>query len=88
MREVVDIIFIGAINYDHIFQGTKRNTLSFNKKIENGTEIFLNSKSEECEEYIQSMYENYEIKSRQLGGSAFLALKALKAVDSSCCSAN
>lgn len=76
-----DAIFIGAINYDYIFQGKEKNTQHV---IENGEERLRWDKSNgKFDDKIQSMYENFNIKSRQLGGSAYLALKAFKTVDRS-----
>ena len=74
-----DAIFIGAINYDYIFQGKEKNNKDV---IEDGEERLRWDKSNgEFDDKIQSMYENFNIKSRQLGGSAYLALRAFKTVD-------
>lgn len=76
-----DAIFIGAINYDYIFQGQEKPTQHV---IENGEERLRWDKSNgKFEDIIQSMYKNFNIKSRQLGGSAYLALRAFKTVDNS-----
>lgn len=76
-----DAIFIGAINYDYIFQSKEKNTQYV---IENGEERLRWDKSNgEFDDKIQNMYENFSVKSRQLGGSAYLALRAFKAVDRS-----
>lgn len=74
-----DAIFIGAINYDYIFQGKEKNNKHV---IEDGEERLRWDKSNgKFDDKIQSMYENFNIKSRQLGGSAYLALRAFKTVD-------
>lgn len=76
-----DAIFIGAINYDYIFQGKEK---TIQHVIENGEERLRWDKSNgEFDDKIQSMYENFNVKSRQLGGSAYLALRAFKTVDRS-----
>lgn len=76
-----DAIFIGAINYDYIFQGKEKITQHV---IENGEERLRWDKSNgKFDDIIQSMYKNFNIKSRQLGGSAYLALRAFKTVDRS-----
>lgn len=78
-----DAIFIGAINYDYIFQiDEKKPRLPINKEIEKGHEALRWDKSNgSFDVKIQDMYENYVFKSKQIGGSAYLALKAFKATD-------
>lgn len=78
-----DAIFIGAINYDYIFQGNNGNSkFSVFQGLENGDEILRWDRSNgSFDTKIQEMYENYDFKSKQIGGSAYLALRAFKAFD-------
>lgn len=56
----------------------------WNGVIENGKERLRWDKSNgKIDDKIQVMYNNFAIKSRQIGGSAYLALRAFKIVDRS-----
>ena len=80
MKLYPDAIFIGAINYDYIFQS--KNKGEDKHSPDSGKEkLNWDIKNGPFDDKIQELYENYDIKSRQLGGSAFLALRAFKAVD-------
>lgn len=80
MNTYPDAIFIGAINYDYIFQGEKKGD-GFHI-LENGREkLNWDKNNGKFDDKIQELYENYNIKTKQLGGSAYLALRAFKSVD-------
>ena len=76
-----DAIFIGAINYDYIFQGNASNGKIFVfHGLEEGDEALRWERNNgSFDVKIQEMYENYDFKSKQIGGSAYLALRAFKA---------
>ena len=78
-----DAIFIGAINYDYIFQGNASNGKIFVfHGLEEGDEALRWERNNgSFDVKIQEMYENYDFKSKQIGGSAYLALRAFKAFD-------
>lgn len=80
-----DAIFIGAINYDYIFQIDKQHSNnSLKKQIETGPEALRwDKRNGSFDIKIQDMYENFTFISKQIGGSAYLALKAFKAADPS-----
>ncbi len=75
MNNKVDLICIGAINFDHVFS-CKKSEIIHKSKIDDGEETFVSS------DEFQSIYDNIKSHSHEptidMGGSALLALKAVK----------
>ena len=80
MSNYVDAIFIGAINLDYIFSKKEKNIIK-HKFIDSGKEKLTTDKEKVINENINTMYSSYPIHSHQIGGSAFLAMRSLKAVE-------
>lgn len=76
----VDVIGIGAINYDYMFSCKKEENSNMNPDA--GREN-LDRKEKEVKEEIIEMHKTCKSYSTQIGGSSLLALKAIRAIDSS-----
>lgn len=76
----VDVIGIGAINYDYMFHCKK--TDSRNPTPDGGREDQGRTENE-VEAQILELYRSGKEPITQIGGSAFLAIKAIKAIDNS-----
>lgn len=76
----VDVIGIGAINYDYMFHCKK--TDSRNSTSDGGREDQGRAKTE-VENEILELYRSGKEPITQIGGSAYLAIKAIKAIDNS-----
>lgn len=76
----VDVIGIGAINYDYMF--TCKKSDNKNKIADDGEEN-LGCQDIEVEEEISELYKTCKQYSTQIGGSALLSLKAIHAIDKS-----
>lgn len=74
----VDVIGIGAINYDYMFHCKK--TDSRNSIPDGGREDQGRTKNE-VEDQISELYRSGKEPITQIGGSAYLAIKAIKAID-------
>lgn len=82
MQKSADIIGIGAINYDYMFRCSKNpdSLVETDPETEPSAEE-LNWSLEKTEQSIQQFYESpFTTCSTQIGGSALLALRAIKAV--------
>lgn len=76
----IDVIAIGAINYDYMFNGKKRDFLKFNIDICNES---LDKPMDVVEREITEFIQGKKILNTQIGGSAFLTLKTIKSIDNS-----
>lgn len=74
----VDVIGIGAINYDYMFHCKK--TDNINVSPDSGRED-IGRPENEVENEIVELYRSGKEPVTQIGGSAFLALKAIHAID-------
>ena len=80
-REYVDVIGIGAINYDYMFQCRKMRNKD--RIPDNGEEI-MGVPMELVEDEISDLYITCKkTYTTQIGGSALLALKTIRAIDAS-----
>lgn len=76
----IDVIGIGAVNYDYMFQCKKADTNNITP--DSGRED-IGRPEQEVENEILELYRSGKEPTTQLGGSALLALKAIHAIDNS-----
>lgn len=74
----VDVIGIGAINYDYMFQCKKK--YNHNSSPDSGRED-QGRKQIEVEKEIEELHRSGKEFTTQVGGSAYLAIKTIKAID-------
>lgn len=74
----VDVIGIGAINYDYIFHCKRSNT---NDMCPDSGREDIGRPEKDIEEEIQELHSGGKAAINQIGGSAFLTLKAIKYID-------
>lgn len=75
----IDVIGIGAVNYDYVAPVSKYR--ESDERVDHGTEHLSRHSSRSLEELILSHYYNDGFVDRQIGGSAYLAVKTISHLD-------
>ena len=78
MNERVDVIGIGAINFDFVFSSNHSDINTRDKKIDDGEEIFV--KEHVFNDHLLQVERDTELSQTQIGGSALLAIKTIKSM--------
>ena len=78
MNDKIDVIGIGAINYDFIFSSEKSDDKKRSKNIDDGEETFVSYKA--FEENFKQLQKSGELTHTQIGGSALLSIRTIKEI--------
>lgn len=78
MKERVDVIGIGAINFDFVFSSNHSDLNIKDKKIDDGEEIFV--RKHVFDDHLLQVEHDAELSQTQIGGSALLAIKTIKSM--------
>lgn len=76
MNKRIDVIGIGAINFDFIFSSKHSDINVKGKRIDDGEEIFV--KEHVFKDHLLRVEHDSELSQTQIGGSALLAIKTIK----------